>query len=215
MRTPSLLLIPQTQCLELFLAPGNGYSTNTCQMKKRRNSARNTVFLCLALSSFFVYLQPLLIAHIGNLKLGGLLEVFIVAIVQSLSWVWLSRPRQAPLSLGFSRWGYWSGLPYPSVRNLSDPGIEPVSPALTGLFFTIEPPGKPSLKFGAISVCKDFITYHLSLLSLLFPSLPFRLLPSSATVLTAPRPQHSHLLTCETCLNLAFAGYASLDNFWT
>ena len=39
--------------------------------------------------SFFVYLHPFLIAHIGNLKFGGLLEVFIVVIVQSLSWVWL------------------------------------------------------------------------------------------------------------------------------
>ena len=37
---------------------------------------------------------------------------------------------QAPLSMGFSRQGYWSGLPFPSPSDLPDPGIEPVSPAL-------------------------------------------------------------------------------------
>ena len=33
---------------------------------------------------------------------------------------------QAPLSMGFSKQEYWSGLPFPSPRNLRDPGIEPV-----------------------------------------------------------------------------------------
>ena len=37
---------------------------------------------------------------------------------------------QAPLSLGFSRQEYWSGLPFPSPGRLPDPGIEPESPAL-------------------------------------------------------------------------------------
>ena len=37
---------------------------------------------------------------------------------------------QAPLSMGFSRKGYWSGLPFPSPGDLPDPGIEPGSPAL-------------------------------------------------------------------------------------
>ena len=37
---------------------------------------------------------------------------------------------QAPLSMGFSRQEYWSGLPFPSPGDLPDPGIEPRSPAL-------------------------------------------------------------------------------------
>jgi len=37
---------------------------------------------------------------------------------------------QAPLSMGFSRQEYWSGLPFPTPGDLHDPGIEPVSPAL-------------------------------------------------------------------------------------
>ena len=44
--------------------------------------------------------------------------------------------------MGFTRKEYWSELPFPSPGNLPDPGIEPMSPALAGGFFTTEPPGK-------------------------------------------------------------------------
>ena len=37
---------------------------------------------------------------------------------------------QAPLSMGFSRQEYWSGLPFPSPGDLPDPRIEPLSPEL-------------------------------------------------------------------------------------
>ena len=50
--------------------------------------------------------------------------------------------RQAPLSTGFPRQEYWSGLPFPSPGDLPCPGIKPASPALTGGFFTTAPPGK-------------------------------------------------------------------------
>ena len=43
---------------------------------------------------------------------------------------------QFPLSMGFFRQEYWSGLPCPSPGDRSDPGIEPVSLALAGVFFT-------------------------------------------------------------------------------
>ena len=50
--------------------------------------------------------------------------------------------RQAPLSMRFSRQEYWSGLPFPSPGDLSDPGIEPWSPALQADSLPSEPPGK-------------------------------------------------------------------------
>ena len=50
---------------------------------------------------------------------------------------------QVPLSMGFPRQEYWSGLPFCSPEDLPNLGIEPVSPALAGRFFTAEPPGKP------------------------------------------------------------------------
>ena len=45
------------------------------------------------------------------------------------------------MSMGLSRQECWSGLPFPSPGDLE--GIEPMSLALAGGFFTIEPPGKP------------------------------------------------------------------------
>ena len=56
---------------------------------------------------------------------------------------------QAPLSMGFSRQEYWSGLPCTFPGNLCDPGIEPVSPespALQAYSLPIEPPGKPKIE---------------------------------------------------------------------
>ena len=41
---------------------------------------------------------------------------------------------QAPLSMGFSRQDYWSGLPFPSPGDLPNPGIEPRSPVLQAVF---------------------------------------------------------------------------------
>ena len=53
---------------------------------------------------------------------------------------------QAPLSMEFSRQGYWSGLPFPPPGDLPYPRIEPASlasPALAGGFFTTVATGKP------------------------------------------------------------------------
>ena len=50
-----------------------------------------------------------------------------------------SSPRQAPLSMGFYRKEYWSGLPCPLPGDFPDPGMEPMSlmsHALTGGSFT-------------------------------------------------------------------------------
>ena len=68
---------------------------------------------------------------------------------------------QAPLSMGFSRQEYWSGLPCPPPGDLPDPGIEPtspMSPVLAGGFFTA------SANWEAGNSCVH--TYVLSLLDL-------------------------------------------------
>ena len=49
---------------------------------------------------------------------------------------------QAPLSMGFPRQEYLSGLPFPFPGNLPNTGIKPMSPELVDGFFPIEPPGK-------------------------------------------------------------------------
>ena len=69
-----------------------------------------------------------------------------------LSRIWLSATPwtvtcQAPLSMGVSQQKYWSELPFPTPKDLPDPGIKPkspVCPALAGRFFTIAPPGVES-----------------------------------------------------------------------
>ena len=49
---------------------------------------------------------------------------------------------QAPLSIGFPRQKYWSGLPFPSPGNVPEPGTEPRCPALQADSLRSEPPGK-------------------------------------------------------------------------
>ena len=60
---------------------------------------------------------------------------------------------QAPLSMEFPRQEYWSGLPFPSPENLSDPGIETGSSALQADSLPSEPPGKPTDLFGDVFCC--------------------------------------------------------------
>ena len=52
----------------------------------------------------------------------------------------------SPLSMGFSRQEYWSGLPFPSPGDLPDPGIKPRFPALQANTLPSELPGKPQGK---------------------------------------------------------------------
>ena len=57
---------------------------------------------------------------------------------------------QAPLSTGFPRQEYWSGLPFPPPGDISDPGIEHTSPALADRFFTTEPQGSLNVYYTSI-----------------------------------------------------------------
>ena len=51
--------------------------------------------------------------------------------------------RQAPLSMGFSRQEYWSGLPFPPPGDLPNPGIKPGSSEFQADSLQSEAPGKP------------------------------------------------------------------------
>ena len=95
----------------------------------------------------------------GALHLWGALELYVPCPIpfhkgcaQLFTHVWsFATPWviacQAPLSMGFSKQEYWSGLPFPAPGDLLDPEIKSkplLSPVLAGAFFTTEPPGKPS-----------------------------------------------------------------------
>ena len=79
---------------------------------------------------------------------------------------------QTPLSIGFSRQGYWNGLPVPSPGDLPDPGGNELrSPALASGFFTTEPPGKPIWLSGS----PIWVLVPISSTSLPLSQLPWRL----------------------------------------
>ena len=65
---------------------------------------------------------------------------------------------QAPLSMGFPRQEYWSGLSFPSPGDLPKPGIEPMSPALQADTLPTEPPGKPPIKVAAAKLGQSCLT---------------------------------------------------------
>ena len=79
-----------------------------------------------------------------TLLCGTLGKCLHVWVLRCFGRVWLfvtlwTAARQAPLSMGFSRQEYRSGLPFPSPGDLLYPGIKPTSltsPALAGEFFT-------------------------------------------------------------------------------
>ena len=70
--------------------------------------------------------------------------VYVLSCVQLFATLWTAF--QAPLSMGFPRQEYWSGLPFPPPGDLLDPGIKPafsVSLMLAGRFFTTKLPENP------------------------------------------------------------------------
>ena len=64
------------------------------------------------------------------------------SVVSDSETLWIVA-HQAPLSMGFSRQEYWSGLPCPPPGNRPNPGTEPRSPSLQTDSLPSEPPGKP------------------------------------------------------------------------
>ena len=65
--------------------------------------------------------------------------------------------RQAPLSVGFPKQEYWSGLPFPPPGDLPDPRIHPASPeypALAGRFIPVNHLGSPAgFLFRVMKLC--------------------------------------------------------------
>ena len=73
---------------------------------------------------------------------------------------------QVPLSMGFSRQEYWSGLPFPTLGDFPHPGMEPGSPALQADSSPSEPPGKPISIYLSIYMYSSLSIYIHSFLSL-------------------------------------------------
>ena len=100
---------------------------------------------------------------------------------------------QAPLSMGFSRQEYWSGLLFPSLGDLPNPGIEPRSPALQADSSLTELRGSPFFFF-------SYTIFH-------FQSIPRLLWFSLLSAEYCPR----QVLPCACCLLCP----ASLSSQWS
>ena len=119
------------------------------------------------------YIQYLIITNNGG-KSEKYICIYLCVCVfqcQSLSCVQLfvtpwTVACQASLPMRFSRQGYWSGLPFPSPRDLPDPGIEPGFLALQADSVPSEPPGKCVCVCVYTHICMCVYIYiHISLKS--------------------------------------------------
>ena len=79
-------------------------------------------------------------------------SVVKVLVVQSFLTVCAPIAHQAPQSMGFHRRKFWTGLPFPSPRDLPNPGINPRSPALQ---VDSLPGGFPGGSAGKESTCQN------------------------------------------------------------
>ena len=100
-----------------------------------------------------------------------------VHVLSCFSCVWLfavlgTIAHQAPLSMGFPRWEYWSGFPLPPPGDLPNPGIQPASSIAPGLLqvesIPLEPPGKPIYTYIYIYTTYIYICIYSCILSFLF-----------------------------------------------
>ena len=82
------------------------------------------------------------ITHTRTITYTTVLNVKSLSHVQLFVTPW-TVTYQVPLSIGFSRQEYWSGLPFPPPGDLPNPGVEPRSPTLQADALLSEPPGKP------------------------------------------------------------------------
>ena len=97
-----------------------------------------------------------------------MLPVKLSFLMCVLSYAQRTAALRAPPCRGFFRQEPWRGLPFPTPGALTDPGFEPVSPALAGRFVTTEPSGKPQYRFTIAYQCTtDFLVSNFSLSTVL------------------------------------------------
>ena len=91
-------------------------------------SGKNSTFASVCIYSYYIHCDTEWVRLLSRVRL--------IATPWTVAY-------QAPPSIGFSRQEYWSGVPFPSLGDLPDPGIEPGSPAFQADALTSAPPGKP------------------------------------------------------------------------
>jgi len=93
-----------------------------------------------------------------KIQSGCYLYSAVLCLVMSDSAILQIVAHKAPLSMGFSKQEYWSGLPCPPPGALPNLGIEPRSPALEADSLPSGPPGKPmNTRMGSLSLLQGIV----------------------------------------------------------
>ena len=127
--------------------PQKASGLQQCWLDERTPKQPHSPILGLELVVSLAYTQGFSLANIrhprGTIKQQKLpLCVLSCSVVSDSATPWTAAC-QAPLSMGFSRQEYWSGLPCPPPGDLPNSGIKPRSPSLQADSLPTEPPGKP------------------------------------------------------------------------
>ena len=99
-------------------------------------------------STFLIKVIPRFWSILNTYLVPGISEVKSLSHVRFFATPWTAA-YQAPLSMGFSRQEYWSGVPFPSPGHLPNPGIEPRFPVQQAHALPSEPPGNPGIMYHA------------------------------------------------------------------
>ena len=96
------------------------------------------------------------------------LEVLILMSVRLFTTPWTVAYQTSP-SMGFSRQEYWSGLPFPIPGDFPNPGIELISPALAGRFFTTSNTWEGHFMYSSVYMLEKAMAPHSSTLAWKIP----------------------------------------------
>ena len=99
----------------------------------------------------YIYIYIHILFHYGSLKVKMKSERKSLSCIRLFVTPW-TVAYQGPPSMGFSRQECWSGLPFPSPGDFSDPGIKPQSPALQADALPSEPPVKIMVHYRILNI---------------------------------------------------------------
>ena len=94
-----------------------------------------------------------------NINVVSMWTCLVIQLSSTLCNPWITA-RQAPLSMGFSRQEYWSGLPCPSPGDLPNQGIKPRSPELQRILYHLSYQGRPTVSMWSESCSVMSSTFH-------------------------------------------------------
>ena len=101
--------------------------------------------------------QSQIFSRIATVSLHVCVSVCVLSCVWLFVTPWIAS-RQAPLSMGFPRQEYWSGLPFPSPWDSPWPKDWTCVSCIVGGFFTTDLPGNPTVRFSSVQFSRSVVS---------------------------------------------------------